>query len=465
MKFNNCDFVHTHSHTDGMCNVKEFALKAREMGFPALAITDHGNIGGWIKFIKECSATKDKKDNPIPFKPIKPILGCEFYLCRHREYKNKELQPDGRKGNRHLILHAKNWKGYQNLCSLSQESWVDGFYSNPRIDLELLEKYHEGLICQTACLSSIVNANLLAGRYDKAKRICSIFKDMFKEDLFLEVQYHGIDSERIIIPDIIKLSKELNLLMVCSNDSHYLEKSHAKSHEVLLCMSSSRCLSDPKHLSFPYDEFYMKSADEMGKMFGDIPQCIYNTIALAERINSDDINKNLFGGMRLPDIDIPKEFETNVKFEGQYNYIVKLAQDGMKAKGWDKSQKHIDQLNKELNDIRVAWENNGYDFATYFLIEYTIINEAKKRGILTGPGRGSGFASVLLHCLGIAYGCDPINYDLIWERFLGFDHKKFIKESDFGFKDESYDIGNIQDTTEEENEEINQVLEGDEEEL
>ena len=440
MKFNNCDFVHIHNHSsnslfDGLSSISSLVSKAREMNFPAIAITDHGNVGSLIKFIKECSATKDKKDNPILFSKIKPILGFEAYLARKKEWKSKEFQPDGRKGNRHLCLFAKNYKGYQNLCSLSEISWLEGFYTNPRIDIETLADYSEGLMCSSACLSSVINANLLYDRYDKAKRICTIFKDIFKEDFFLEVMYHGIDSEGLIIPDIFKLGKELDIPVLASNDCHYLEKSKAASQEVYMCMSTSKCLSDPKHLHFPYGEFYLKSAQEMAVMFGHVPQVLYNTVAFAERIDYEDINKNLFGGMRLPQFEAPEQYSKD--FEGRFKYLEDMAWAGMKKKGWDKSEKHIETLKMELADTYIVWKNNEYDFARYFLIEQDLMNFASENGILTMPGRGSGFSSVLLHCIGVAYGVDPLDgYNMLWGRFLGFENKRIVKESDFGFKEE-----------------------------
>jgi len=393
MKFKNSDFVHAHCHSefsqfDGLSQLKKLVLKAREMEFPALAITDHGTIGSWIKFIKECSATKDKNGDDIPYKPIKPILGCEVYLSRKMEYKSKDDQPDGQKGNRHLNIWAKNYKGYENLCTLSEKSWVDGFYFTPRIDLELLEKHSEGLIIGSACLSSAINANLLYDRYDSAKDICGILKDIFGEDFFLEAMYHGIDKEALILPEIFKLGKEMDIPVIATNDCHYLLKEHAKSHEVLMCMSTSNCITNPKHLKHPYEEFYLKSAEEMAKIFRFSPECLRNTVALSDRIDTEDITKNLFGGMRLPNIEIPKEYADMGEFEGSYEYMKKKAMDGMKKRGWDKSPDHVATLKKELKDVRVAWENNGYDFATYFLIEEDIMKFANDSDILTGPGRG-----------------------------------------------------------------------------
>tara|TARA_B100000614_G_scaffold262895_1_gene299705 strand:+ start:55768 stop:57162 length:1395 start_codon:yes stop_codon:yes gene_type:complete len=434
-KITNADFVHLHNHTeyssfDGLNKVSEFPKAAAEKGFKALAMTDHGNIGGAFKFMRQCAEAG-----------IKPIVGCEFYLSkdRHVHFTNKkdsrgrileEGQTDGRKGNRHLVLIAKNWKGYQNLCRLSQASWVEGYYRDPRIDLDLLYEHSEGLICSSACLSSVINANLLHGRYDQAKKAGTILKDIFKDDFYLEVMYHGIDAEGAIISDVIKLGEELGCKCICTNDCHYCEKCQGKSQELLMAMSTSRCLTDPKHIHFPHDEFYLKSAQEMAKTFGTKPELLLNTNLVADKVDTDDIMDNLVGKMRLPRFKIPEGFQT------PYDYLEKLALDGMKSLGWDKSQEHVERLKMELNDVRIVWENNRYDFATYFLIVRDYIRASQERGILTGCGRGSGFGSVLLRCLGITHGPDPLAYGLLWERFLGFDDKYFVTERDFGIEEE-----------------------------
>ncbi len=426
----NADFVHLHLHTeyssfDGLNRVNKFPLYARKQGFKALACTDHGNISGCIKFMQECvKSAKDENGEEIP--KIKPIIGFEAYLSKDRKIHSVEGQPDKRKGNRHLLLLAKNWEGYQNICRLSQASWTEGFYIDPRIDFELLAKHSKGVIASSACLSSIVNNNLLHGRYEQAKKSVSLLKDIFKDDFYLEAMYHGIDAEGMIIPDIIKLGKEMNVKVICSNDVHMCEKCQGPSHELLMAMSTSKCLTDPKHLHFPYHEFYLKSALEMSQIFGSHPEMMLNTNLIAEKVDSDDIVNHLTSGMRLPRFKIPDNFKT------PHEYLEHLAWQGMKKLNWDKSQPHIDRLNLELSDIKVAWDNNRYDFATYFLIVQDYMQEARRRNILTGAGRGSGFASVLLRCLGISYGPDPLEYGLLWERFLGFDDKYFIQESDFG---------------------------------
>lgn len=430
-KFSNSDFVHIHCHTeyssfDGLSKVSNLPLIARQMGFKSLAITDHGNIGGAIKFIQECTKTKDKDGKDIPYPTIKPIIGEEFYCSKSRLSRSKEEQPDLKRGNRHLVVIAKNWKGYQNLCRLSQISWTEGYYlGNPRIDLDVLEKHSEGLIVSSACLSSVINANLLHDRYDQAKKMATKLKDIFKNDFYLEAMYHGIDAEGAIIPDIIKLGDDIGVKVLCSNDAHYPTKDMGKSHELLMAISSSKCLHDPKHLHFPYDEFYLKSAPEMAKIFGTRPELLYNTMHLAETVDFNDIYSHLNGGMRLPKIDIPHNFSS------PFDYMKHLAYEGLKKLNWDKSKEHVKRLNIEIEDVKVALDNNNYDFATYFLVVRDYIKEAQNRGILVGAGRGSGYGSILLRTLEIAYGPDPIKFGLLWERFLGFDSLRFVSERDF----------------------------------
>lgn len=474
---NNADFVHLHNHTeysrfDGLQKMADYVLQARIMGFKSLAISDHGNVGGWIKFFNECKRKKDKKDKELlgadgkPLQTIKPIFGQEFYLCRDFAARGMKEQVDGRKGNRHLLLLAKNWEGYENLCTLSQKAFTDGqAFSDPRIDLNQLAQHSKGLICSSACLGSVVNNNLLHGRYEQAKKVISIFIDIFgKENLYLSVMYHGIDEEGAIIPDIIKLAKLFGLRVVAENDCHYTFKEQSASHELLMAISSSRCINDPKRIHFPYDEFYLKSAAEMAKIFGSHPEILTNTVSVAEQI--EDFMKK--GGMRLPKFDIERskmgikaiaddlaikygeEFKNEIEDadvcvgvkkldtpehlqKEAYQFLCELADEGMKKLGWDKSQAHIDALKMELGDVQVAWDMNRMDFATYFLIVWQYISFARSKGILTGCGRGSGYASVLLRTLGITYGPDPVKYSLLWVRFLAFDFSHVLLDSDWGF--------------------------------
>jgi DNA polymerase-3 subunit alpha len=472
-RFRNCDYAPPHVHTeyspfDGLSKTAKLIQKARAMGFPAMAITDHGRTAGWLRALAEAARKKDKKGNELlipgtnkPLPTLKMMLGVEIYLCRDHTVHSKDGQPDGTKGNRHLILYAQNWKGYQNICRLQQLAWTKGFYYNARNDIEQLAQYSEGVICSTACLSSIVNNALLHDQFDAAKRALEILHQIYPGRLFVESMYHGIDAEGAIIPDQLKLMKMLGLPGICSNDTHYIEKEHASTHDVFTAISQSTCLHNPKRMKFPYGEFYLKSAEEMGKIYGHHPELIYNTRALSEMIDTEDIENNLFNKMRLPEFKVPPEFKTPSQ------YLAHLAWEGMKRLKWDKSQPHIDALRKELADVEVALKNNNLDFPSYFLDVWDyVVNFAKKQGIFTGCGRGSGYASVLLRCLGICYGPCPIKYGLIWERFLGFDTSRFYLASDFGLK-EKVDLASIVDAAEEraeEEKELNAEEEFEEEE-
>jgi DNA polymerase III subunit alpha len=459
MALTNSDFVHLHNHTeysrlDGLSKVADLAYHARSMGFKSIAITDHGNVGGWIKFYKECRKKKrniilpngKKAEEEIPFPAIKPIFGQEFYLARDHLIGGKDQGPvtqeDGRKGNRHILLTAKNYQGYQNLCRLSQRAFTHGQYIDPRIDLRLLAEHSEGLICSSACLGSVVNINLLHGRYDQAKKAATALKDIFNEDFFLEVMYHGIDEEGAIVPEIIKLGQQLDIPVIATNDCHYCKKEHGQSQELLMAMQTSKCLKDPKRIHFPYHEFYLKSAAEMSKVFGTHPELLTNTVAFSERI--EEFLK--LGGMRLPKFDLekakvsalalyrdPVADKDILKATTPFEMLKALAWRGMRKLGWDKSQEHIDAYNKEIADVLVAWKSNRMDFSTYFLIVWDYINFARREKILTGGGRGSGYASVLLRALGITYGPCPVRMGLIWERFLGFDFVNFLSDDDWGF--------------------------------
>ena len=293
MAVTNKDFVPLHVHSeysqfDGLAKLPELVLRARELGFPAMALTDHGNVMGFVQFLKECKATSNKK-GPIEFDPIKPILASEMYLSRsmdvgqyevRRDSEGKKLapkdfQPDGKKGNRHLNIYAMNWKGYNNLCTLSQRSFTHGFYSDPRIDIDLLAKHSEGLMGGSACLSSVINVNLLYGNYEGAKKMTGLLNEIFKGNFFLEVMYHGIPEEKAIIPDIFKLSSELNIPVVATNDTHYLTREHAEAQDLLLCIQTGKNREDQNRLKLAAQEFYLKSPQEMEQLFQEIPDARY----------------------------------------------------------------------------------------------------------------------------------------------------------------------------------------------
>lgn len=382
----------------------------------ACALTDHGTFAGAIDFLNKCRQNK-----------IKPILGIETYMARDHKCKNKDGQKDGRKGNRHLILLAKNLEGYKNICTISQKASLEGYYYDPRTDLELLEKYSTGVIASSACLSNPINWNLSIDRYEEAKQCAGVFKEIFKDDFYLEVMYHGIDIQAKILPDIQKIGQELDIKCYASNDSHYIKKSDAEFHEYIMCVSSGRTVKDPRRLKFPYKEFYYKSPAEMHKIFGHAPSLLKNTIEVAEKCDYSDLVFVEDGGsMRLPKFELPEGFTD------PYVYLVKLAWDGLKRLKLDQSQEHVDRLKLELSDIKLVWDTKRYDFSTYFLIVQDVMNFAKRNKIGAGV-RGSGYGSLLLKCIGVVDSAiDPVKMGLLWTRFLGFDAQYFISEQDFG---------------------------------
>jgi DNA polymerase-3 subunit alpha len=428
------DFVHIHSHSsfskfDGFSKIDDTLDKddnivmpgivgtAKRMGMPAVALTDHGTVAGAITFLKACR----KGDVGI-----KPILGMEAYQSRDHACHSTEGQPDKRRGNRHVIILAKNSQGYANLCTLSQIASLEGYHYDPRIDIDLLDKYKEGLIVSTACLSNVVNWNLSIDRYEKAKAAAAIYKDIFGDDFYLEMMYHGLDLEAKVLPGIQKISKELNVKSIVTNDCHYVEKSHAKYHETLMCMSSGRSIKDPKHIKFPYDEFYFKSGDEMAEVFGHLPRSMANTLEIAEKCDYSDMN--LGQRMLLPKFDLPEGYALS------FDYLKDMAWKGLQSKGLNDSVPHRERLQRELDDVKLIWDTQKFGFDTYFLIVRDII-EFTRRKKIPGGIRGSGYGSLLLYCLGISEGVDPVRYNLLWERFLGFEWAYKLFRSDFGIKD------------------------------
>lgn len=434
------DFVHIHSHTqfskwDGFTSVKDLVNCAKKMGHSAVGITDHGTVSGVIAFLKECrkpaksfdeKQRKEWKGNYA--NGIRPILGMETYQCRNHKFHSTEQQPDKKKGNKHLNIIAKNSVGYENLCTLSQTACLDGYYYNPRVDYELLDKYKEGIIVTSACLSNVINFALSIDKYEEAKKAAGLFQEIFGEDFYLEMMFHGIGKEGKILPDIQKLSKELNIKTIITNDVHYPTKEDAEFQKIVTCMNGGDSIKNPKRRKFPYDEFYFKSTDEMRKVFGHCNQSLLNTLELADKCDYSDIVFVEDGGqMRLPNFPIPKEFKT------PHEYMSKLAWEGFKKLGFDKSEIHKQRLERELADIKLAWDTKRYDFSTYFLIHEDIMRYARNNGIEAGI-RGSGYGSLLVRCLGISEGIDPIEYSMLWERFLGFETKFIFTEDDFGIK-------------------------------
>ena len=387
------NFVHLHVHSefsllDGANRIKDLPVRAKELGMDAIALTDHGAMYGVIDFYKEC-----KKNG------IKPIIGCEVYVAPRSRF-DKEPGIDNKYS--HLILLAKDKMGYQNLIKLVSAGFIDGFYYKPRIDKEILEKYHEGIIALSACLAGEVNQNILNGDMEKAKAVATWFKNLFKEDYYLELQNNGIKEQVMVNQKLVQIARELNIPLVATNDAHYLKREDAYNHEILLCIQTGKTMKDPDRMRFDTDELYIKSPEEMIEYFKNIPEAIENTVKIAEKCNVEFE----FGVTKLPNYDVPPEFKTHAE------YFRKLCDDGIRNRYGDKPSKEVlDRLEYEISVI----EKMGY--VDYYLIVWDFINYAKSQNISVGPGRGSGAGSIAAYAIGIT-DIDPIKYDLLFERFL-----------------------------------------------
>ncbi len=386
-------FVHLHIHSefsllDGANRIKDLPVRAKELGMDAIALTDHGVMYGAIDFYKAC-----KKEG------IKPIIGCEVYVAMRSRF-DKEAGIDNR--YYHLILLAKNNQGYKNLSKLVSLGFVEGYYYKPRIDREILEKYHEGLICLSACLAGEVNQNLLNGKEQDAEDVAMWHKNLFGDDYYIEIQNNGIREQVLANQKLIKLARKLDIPIVATNDAHYLRKEDAYNHEVLLCIQTGKRMSDEDRMRFDTDELYVKSPEEMEEYFSAFPDSIENTVKIAEKCNVEFE----FGHTILPNYDVPPEFETH------YDFLKKLCDDGLKQRYGEKPSKEImERAEYEISVIKKM----GY--VDYYLIVWDFIHYAKSVGIPVGPGRGSGAGSILAYSIGIT-DIDPIKYGLLFERFL-----------------------------------------------
>ena len=385
-------FVHLHVHTeysllDGASRVDKLINKVKDLGMDSIAITDHGSMFGVVDFYKK--AVK---------KGIKPIIGCEVYISKG-DYTRKDPVRD--KGQYHLVLLAKNNKGYSNLIKIVSEGFINGFYYKPRVDHSILKKYSEGIIALSACLGGEVQNALLNNTYEKAKEIALLYKDIFgKENFYLELQDHGMKEQKIVNRSLIKLSREIDIPLIVSNDVHYIEREDAKVHDVLLCIQTGKTIDEEDRMKFPTSEFYLKSEDEIRDIFSYIPEAIENTVDIANRCNVElDFNS-----LHLPEYDVPKGYTNS-------EYLRKLCYEGLNIRYENIS----DEINKRLEYEIDVIENMGY--VDYFLIVYDFIKYAKDNGIMVGPGRGSAAGSLVSYTLGII-DIDPIKYGLLFERFL-----------------------------------------------
>ena len=385
--------LHVHSEysiLDGMIRVKELCDFAKEHNMPAVAITDHGVMYSALVLYVEAKE-----------KGLKPLIGCEFYV-HDNDIRDKNPQDNPLY---HLILIAKNNEGYKNLLKLVSIAWCEGFYYHPRINWELLEQYHEGLICCSACLGGEVLKNLLKGDYDGAKACAKRYQDLFGEDYYIELQDHGLDEQKRTNPQLIRIARELGIKMVITNDSHYLKKEDADAHDTLLCLNTKSTKDDPKRMRFPNNEFYVKTVSELRDAFKWLDsetfnECIKNTVEIADKCHL----QIEMGKAPLPHYEVPPGFTTE-------NYLEHLVYEGLKERYGEISDDLKKRVDYELGVI------NQMGFAAYFLITWDFIHFAKTHGIPVGPGRGSAAGSVVAYSLKIT-NIDPIKYDLLFERFL-----------------------------------------------
>ena len=386
-------FTHLHVHTeysllDGSCKIKELVARARELGMDSMAITDHGAMYGVIDFYR---AAKEAG--------IKPIIGCEVYVSPGSRFDRETVSGEDR--YYHLVLLAENDLGYHNLMKIVSKGYVDGFYYKPRVDYEVLETYHEGIIALSACLAGEVQRFLSRGMYEEACRSARRYEDIFgKGNFFLELQDHGIPAQKTVNQGLLRMSRDLGMDLVATNDIHYILAEDAVPHDILLCIQTGKKVSDENRMRYEGGQYYCKSEAEMRALFPYAQEAIDNTHRIADRCNVEIE----FGVTKLPRYDVPEGYDA-------WGYLNKLCQDGMAKRYPEDDETLQERLRYELDVIH----NMGY--VDYFLIVWDFIHFAKSHGIMVGPGRGSAAGSIVAYCLEIT-NIDPIRYDLLFERFL-----------------------------------------------
>ncbi len=401
-------FSHLHVHTeysllDGMCRIPQLVERAREMGMDSLAITDHGVLYGAIAFYLAAREAG-----------IKPIIGCEVYLAP-----NSRLSRDASdKNNYHLILLAKNQSGYHSLIQLTTKAQLEGFYYKPRVDKELLEQHHQGLIALSACIAGEIPRLILEGRLEEAKQAARWYKQTFG-DFYLEIQRHPVAELEQINQALISMSQELDIPLVATNDVHYINREDASSHDLLMCIGTNSSIYDDKRIKMAGDFYYLKSPQEMAELYKDIPQALENTERIADMCNL----KLEFGRLHLPEIDLPQDKTAD-------QFLADLCHQNLTQYYPQPTREIKERLDYELEVIRQT------QFANYFLVVWDIISFAKEHGILFGV-RGSAAASIVLHCLGITE-VDPLENRLVFERFLNLERKE-MPDIDLDFEDDRRD--------------------------
>ena len=386
-------FVHLHVHTeysllDGSNKIKEYVARVKELGMDSAAITDHGVMYGVIDFYRAARA-----------QGIKPILGCEVYVAPNSRFDREVTGGDDR--YYHLVLLAENNEGYANLMKIVSKGFVEGYYYRPRVDKELLRQYHDGIIALSACLAGEVQRYIVKGLYDEAKKTALEYRDIFGEDnYFLELQDHGLPDQALVNQQLLKMSEETGIELVVTNDVHYTYAEDAVPHDILLCIQTGKKLTDENRMRYEGGQYYVKSPEEMEKLFPYALQALDNTQRIADRCNVEIE----FGVTKLPKYDVPEGYTS-------WEYLQKLCREGLERRYGEPTQELKDRLTYELDTIK----NMGY--VDYFLIVWDFIKYAKDHGIAVGPGRGSAAGSIVSYCLGITT-IDPIRYQLLFERFL-----------------------------------------------
>ncbi|RFM25833.1 DNA polymerase III subunit alpha [Deminuibacter soli] len=441
-------FSHLHTHTqysllDGAASIDSLYKKAAKDNMPALAITDHGNMFGVFEFVSQAWKNtrvigKDEKGKDITEPVVKPVVGCEFYVVedRHKKSFSKEVKDE----RYHQVMLAKNKVGYQNLIKLTSLGFIEGMYSKyPRIDKELIEKYHEGLIATTCCIGGYVPQTILHDGEEAAEKEFKWWLDIFGEDYYIEVQRHDIKEQGIINEVLLKFAKKFNVPVIATNDSHYTDREDANAHDILLCINTGEKQSTPgfddfvndelqfknRRFKFPNDQFYFKTTEEMNRLFHDIPESLDNTNAIVDKIEVLNLKKDIL----LPAFPIPKEFQTTEDANiNQWNFLHYLTYEGARARYSEITEDIRERIDFELFTIKTM------GFAGYFLIVSDFIKAGRDLGVFIGPGRGSAAGSAVAYCIGIT-NIDPIKYNLLFERFLNPDRKS-MPDIDTDFDDE-----------------------------
>jgi len=424
------EFSHLHVHTqfsllDGAADISRLFKKAKDDGMKAMAITDHGNMFGAFKFVAEAGKHG-----------VKPIVGCEFYVVDDRH--KKQFTKEKRDVRFHQLLLAKSAKGYQNLVKLCSLGYMEGLYSKwPRIDKELILKYHEDLIATTCCIGASVPQAILKNGEDEAEKEFKWWLDIFGEDYYIELQRHDLDEQHVVNKVLLGFAKKYNVKIICSNDSHYVDQQDANAHDILLCVNTGDVQATPIatdeeggkgfRFGFPNDQFYFKSQSEMEKLFNDLPESLDNTNEIVDKIDHLELKRDIL----LPNFPVPEEFRIHTG-EGsdklnQWEYLKDMSYKGAQKRYKEITPEIEERLNFELFTVKTM------GFAGYFLIVSDFIRAGRDMGVFVGPGRGSAAGSVVAYCIGIT-NIDPLKYNLLFERFLNPDRKS-MPDIDTDFDD------------------------------